>query len=107
MNGYEALAGALSDLANWSEDELASAVPPKHVAQQVTERARQIAWAATMAGRGRIGPDDLCRWLGRDGEGGGDTLTLGRPRTEPEPSGWRRAWRAVRREVAGLVARKP
>jgi hypothetical protein len=107
MNGFEALAGALKDLADSAEDAVAGGDPPRHVVQQSAERARQIAWAATMAGRGRIGPDDLCRWLGRDGEGGGDTLTLGRPHAEPEPSGWRRAWRAVRREVAGLVARKP
>lgn len=80
MNGYEAIAASLSDLANWSEDELASAVPPKHVAQQVAERTRQIAYAASMAARGRIAPDDLGGMLGRDG---GDTLMLGRPAVKP------------------------
>jgi hypothetical protein len=104
--GFEAIAASLTDLADSAEDAVAGGAPPAHVVQQATERAKQIAWAATMAGRGRIGPDDLSRWLGRDGDGGGgDTLTLGRPRIEPQPSGWRRAWRKVRRGLAGAWRR--
>lgn len=105
MNGYEAIAASLSDLANWSEDELASAVPPKHVAQQVAERTRQIAYAATMAARGRITPDDLGGYLGRD-QGDGETLMLGRPAVKPSGRHRGRAWQSVRqwlgRAWAGL-----
>jgi hypothetical protein len=105
VNGFEALAGALSDLADSAEDAVAGGAPPAYVVQQATERARQIAWAATMAARRRIAQDDLCTWLGRDG-GDGDTLMLGRPRPEPEPepSVWHRAWRKVRREISGARA---
>jgi len=101
--GFEAIAGALRDLADWSENEVAAAVPPRHVIQQSADRTRQIAWAAAMAARGRIAQDDLCRWLGRDG-GEMETLMLGRPAPEPEVSGWQRAWRKVRREISGARA---
>jgi hypothetical protein len=103
MNGFEALAASLTDLADSAEDAVAGGAPPAYVVQQATERAKQIAWAATMAGRGRIAQDDLCRWLGRDG-GEMDTLMLGRPVPVQEPSGWYRAWRKVRREISGVRA---
>jgi hypothetical protein len=97
VNGYEALAGAISDLADWAEDAVAGGDPsPRAVIQQATERQRQIAYAASMAARGRIAPDDLGGMLGQDS---GDTLMLGHGRPVPEPSGWRRAWRAVRRAL--------
>jgi hypothetical protein len=103
VNGYEALAGAISDLANLAEDAVAGGAPPAHVVQQATERAKQIAWAATMAGRGRIAQADLCRWLGRD-DGEMETMMMGRAGAEPELSWRRRAWRAVRREISGARA---
>jgi hypothetical protein len=103
VNGFEALAGAISDLADSAEDAVAGGAPPAYVVQQATERAKQISWTAMMAARGRITPDDVAQWLGRD-RGDGDTITLGRCQAEPEPSGWRRAWRAVRREISGARA---
>ena len=82
MNGFEAIAASLSDLADWSEDEVAGGAPPAHVVQQATERVKQIAYAATMAARGRWAADDLGGYLGRDG-GDGETLMLGRPAVKP------------------------
>jgi hypothetical protein len=99
VNGYEALAGALSDLADSAEDAVAGGAPPAHVVQQAAERAKQIAWAATMAGRGRIAQDDLCRWLGRDG-GEMETLMLGRPAVKPPGRHRGRVWQSVRHWLA-------
>jgi hypothetical protein len=82
VNGFEALAGAIADLADSAEDAVAGGAPPAYVVQQAAERAKQIAYAATMAGRGRIAPDDLGGYLGRDG-GDGETLMLGRPAVKP------------------------
>jgi hypothetical protein len=101
VNGFEALAGAISDLADSAEDAVAGGAPPAYVVQQATERAKQIAWAATMAARGRITPDDLGGYLGRD-QGDGETLMLGHPRRKAEPSGRHRnrPWQSLRQWLA-------
>jgi hypothetical protein len=98
VNDLKAIAEALTDLADSAENAVAGGAPAAYVVQQATERAKQIAYAVTMAARGRIAPDDLGGMLGGDGN---ETLMLGHPRPAPEPSGWRRAWRAVRAWVKG------
>jgi hypothetical protein len=100
VNGFEALAASLTDLADSSEDAVAGGAPPAHVVQQENERVRQIAYAASMAARGRIAPDDLGGMLGRD-QGDGETLMLGHLRRKPEPSGRHRGrvWQSVRRWI--------
>ena len=103
MNGYSALAAALTDLAGWAEDALAGGEPARHVAQQEYERTRHIAFLATLTGNGKLTEAALAGLLQGD-QGDGETLTLGRPRPGPEPSGWCRAWRAVRREISGARA---
>ena len=95
MNGFEALAGAISDLADSAEDAVAGGAPPAAVIQESVERTRAVAYAATMAARGRIAPDDLGAMLGRDGN---DTLMLrpGQSGPEPQPPGRHRGRGAVR-----------
>jgi hypothetical protein len=95
VNGFEALAGALSDLADSAEDAVAGGGSAHAAVQQATERARQIAWTAAMAARGRITPDDVAQWLGRD-KGDGETLMMGRPAAKPSGRHRGRAWQAVR-----------
>jgi hypothetical protein len=101
--GFEAIADALTDVAKWSEGEFADGKPPKRVVQETADFTRQIAYAAMMAARGRIPPDELDYML--RGESG-ETLTLGRPRSEPERPGRHRGRRvalSVRRWLARLA----
>ena len=101
MNPFEALAGAISDLADSAEDAVAGGDPPAYVVQQSVERARQIAYAAAMTARGRITPDDLGGMLGRPGTD--DTLMLGRPGVKPPER--HRGLRAVRQVLGRLWPR--
>jgi hypothetical protein len=103
VNGFEVIAADLDD-GDWAEGELAGSKPLKWVIQETADRNRQIAYAAMMAARGRITPDDLAPMLGRVGE---ETLMLGRRGPDPKPSG-RHRWRPsghIRREVARIRAR--
>ena len=53
MNGFEVIAAELTDVADWSEGELAGSKPLKWVIQETADRNRQIAYAAMMAARRR------------------------------------------------------
>ena len=103
MNGYSAIAAAVNDLAKGIDDALAGGEPPKWVAQRAVKRAREVAWAATMAGNGKLAPAALDVIL-RAGAGDGDTVTLRCRQPEPQPSGPRRGRLAgyVRRQVARM-----
>ena len=104
MNGYSALAAALTDLAEWAEDELAGGKPPTWVAQQEYERTRHIAFLATLTGTGKLTEAALAGLLQGD-QGDGETLTLGRAGVQPSGGqGWR-AVRSVRQWAARAWAR--
>ena len=92
MNGYEAISAALTDLAEWAETEIAAGESPTWVAQQEYERTRHIAFMAALAGNGKLTGTALAGILQGD-QGDGDTMTLGRPGTQPSE---RQGWRAVR-----------
>ena len=46
MEGYSAIATALTDLADWAENAIAGGEPARYVAQQEYERTRHIAFLA-------------------------------------------------------------
>jgi hypothetical protein len=60
VNGFEAIAASLGDLAEWAEDSVAGGKPPMWVIQQSTERTRPIALLATLTGKGKLKSAGCC-----------------------------------------------
>jgi hypothetical protein len=102
VNGYAAIAAAVNELARWADEALAGGKPPKWVAQCEVERAREIAWAATLAADGKLAPGALDAIL-RPPEADGDTVMLPRRQPQQQAPGRHRGGR-VARWVRGWIA---
>jgi hypothetical protein len=102
VNGYAAIGAAVDQLAREMDDALAGGKPPKWVAQRGAQRAREVAWAATMAGNGKLAPAALDVIL-RPAEADGDTVMLPRRQPQQQAPGRHRGGR-VARYVRGWIA---